>query len=213
MKKTYIVSVLMIFGLLTNAFAGSPGDNPPPPNGNYVGAGACVCHANILQQWATTLHYFTQSTPSQSIWGPWNGTTIPMGSAYGNATVTLSITNGVYQVTLNPATGSPVTYPVLSNFVYGWVEYFLVKINNSNYRLPFRWTNGSYMNPTGFVDSIQPGHLVHFCRGIAADCNEYFPKGFMGQGMFRLPYIQYLHNFDSWRWRRLNMDGKLCRRK
>lgn len=149
MKRLYTFVILaLLSGLLSYSFTG--GDNPVART--YVGSQGCQCHipSGIVDNWKNTLHGKAQMTPGpNSVIGPWNNTTVQMGSAYGNATVVLSIQAGVYKATLQPSSGSPVTYNVAQTRGSAWKQYFHVKIGNSYYRLPVIWTNGSYKNGTG----------------------------------------------------------------
>jgi predicted CXXCH cytochrome family protein len=152
MKRLYIfVTFIATLGILSYSFYGGKGDNPPTPR-TYVGSQTCLCHipSGLFDNWSQTLHGKAQMTPGPgSVISPWNATTINMGSAYGNATVTLSIVGGIYKATLNPSSGTPVTYNVAQTRGSGWKQYYHTKINNSYYRLPVLWTNGHYKNPVG----------------------------------------------------------------
>lgn len=146
MKKIIIIpialSLIIAVGFL---FYGSMFDDPIP---TYVGNSACVCHANITQTWLQTGHALIQMRPSPgTVTARTWDTTISMGSSYGNATVTLSIVGGVYKATLNPTSGSPITYDVVKTLGYQWRQYYLMQIGTSYYRLPFEWEYEAYNEP------------------------------------------------------------------
>jgi|GEM_PF-3362337 len=150
MKRIYFLAAIIAAGLLSFSFYSGQVDNPTPRT--YVGSQTCICHipSGLVDNWAATLHGKAQMTPGPgSVVSTWNGTTVNMGASFGNATVTLSIVGGIYKATLNPSTGSPVTYDVAQTRGSAWKQYYHVKINNSYYRLPILWTNSSYKVPAG----------------------------------------------------------------
>jgi len=146
MKKSFIYIVLIAAVLFSFSFYLN--DANPSLIPNYVGTQACVCHASILQTWQATGHAQIQRFPGPGTVtaGNWNAT-ISMGSAYANATATLSLVGGVYKVTLNPTSGSPVTYDVAYTMGFNWRQYYLAKIANSYYRLPLEWEYEEYKHP------------------------------------------------------------------
>src|SRR6266496_3077769 len=102
MKRLYLLLTLtLLAGLFSYSFTGGSftgGDNPVPRT--YIGTQGCLCHvpSGIVDDWKNTLHGKAQMTPGpNSVIGPWNNTTIQMGSAFGNATVLLTIQAGIYK--------------------------------------------------------------------------------------------------------------------
>jgi len=159
MKRTLIFTLFALVVVLSYAFYDkNPKDTPGP---TYVGSYSCGCHNTYIwgyktDNWVNTLHGKAQMVPGPgSVLPNWTGT-ISMGSAYGNASVTLSIVSGVYKVTLNPSSGTPITYDVAQTRGSAWTQYYHTKIGNSYYRLPFGWKNGSYKNPAGGSFSTSP---------------------------------------------------------
>lgn len=146
MKQLMIYSLLALVLLISFSFYLS--DSPAP---SYVGTQACVCHVTNLTNWRTTSHSKIQQVPGPNtvVGTPWQGTTINLGSGYGNATLTLSLVSGIYKVTLNPSSGSPVTYDVAYTMGWDWRQYYLVKIVSSYYRLPLEWEYEGYKEPQG----------------------------------------------------------------
>jgi hypothetical protein len=143
-KKLLFFLIPVPFIVIYSLYGTNFGDTPP----SYVGSQACVCHPQILQTWVLTGHAQIQQTPGPGTVtaGNWNST-INMGAAYGNATVTLSIVGGVYKMTLNPSSGSPVTYDVAYTMGYNWRQYYLFKLGNSYYRGPIEWEYEAYQEP------------------------------------------------------------------
>jgi len=105
-----------------------------------------------------------------------------LGGSYGSANVTLSISNGVYQATLNPSSGSPVTYPIARVKGYGWSQSFYAYINNSYYSLPFSWKNSSYKNPTGGSWSASAGSWFTSSGALQPTNTNTFRKGAWDKG-------------------------------
>ncbi|MGB9695985.1 MAG: T9SS type A sorting domain-containing protein [Ignavibacteria bacterium] len=82
-----------------------------------------------------------------------------MGSAYGNASVTLSLVGGTYKATLNPSSGSSVTYDVVYTYGGGYKQRYLVQIANNYYILPIQWNLKEYLNnSTGNWLTYNPGN-------------------------------------------------------
>lgn len=130
MKKLITISLISCAVMLFYSFVN---DDPNDVFPNYVGSQGCVCHANIIGTWKATLHGRAEMFPGPgTVLAPWTGT-VNMGAAYGNATVTLSIVGGVYKATLNPTSGTPVTYDVAQIRGSGWKQYYHTKIGNSLY--------------------------------------------------------------------------------
>lgn len=120
------------------------------PVPTYVGTQACICHVDKLTSWKGTSHSKIQQFPGPNtvVGTPWSGT-INMGSSYGNANATLSLVSGVYKVTLNPSSGTPITYDVAYTMGWDWRQYYLAKIGESYYRLPLEWEYEGYKEPQG----------------------------------------------------------------
>lgn len=119
--------------------------------GTYVGTQQCqLCHSSYYNSWQNTLHNKIHQAPGASTVRPvWSGT-INMGATYSNATVTLGMNGSIYQATLNPASGSPVTYDIASTYGYGWKQRYLVLIGQSYFILPIQYNlNGYQDNSSG----------------------------------------------------------------
>ena len=145
MKKVILLFSVVLALLISLSFTGGT-DDPAP---TYVGTQACICHlATHVTPWKSTLHSQIHMTPGPETVRPsWTGS-INMGASYSNATVSLSLVGGVYKVTLNPASGSPVTYDVVYTYGGGWKQRYLVKISNSYYIPPIQYNLVKYLNNT-----------------------------------------------------------------
>ena len=184
MKKLHLLAFFLIFGLVSFMFYGN---NAEPLSPSYVGTQACICHASIMQTWRSTGHAQIQQAPGPGTItaGNWNST-ISMGSTYGNATVTLSIVNGVYKATLNPTSGSPVTYNVAYTMGYNWRQYYLTNIGTSTYRLPFEWEYEEYKNPTTGTFQVASSTSSYFnSNGTLKPIDNTFRKGSWDRGCAR----------------------------
>ena len=210
MKKTVFFISFLFVAVITSAFYINPGELSP----TYVGTQACVCHASLLQSWRTTGHAQIQQYP-----GPgtitasnWNST-ISMGSTYGNATVTLSIVSGIYKATLNPSSGSSVTYDVVYTMGYNWRQYYLTKIGNSIYRLPFEWEYEEYKNPSSGHFQVASSTSSYFnSNGTLKPIDNTFRRGAWDRGCARChstggQVVRTISNPDtSWTINFLNND-------
>ncbi len=123
---------------------------------NYAGVENCGmgCHAAPLRtfpgfnSWKATLHSQIHLPPATDNMKGDFTQTVSMGSAYGNATVTFRVAGGEWFATLNPATGSPVEYKILTANGSAWKQRYLVKIGQSHYILPVQWNLLKYRNNT-----------------------------------------------------------------
>lgn len=123
---------------------------------NYVGVENCGmgCHAAPLRTfpgydaWKSTLHSQINLPPAvDNMKGDFTQT-VSMGAAYGNATVTFRVAGGEYYATLNPTSGSPVEYKIISTQGGAWKQRYIVKIGLSHFILPVQWNLQAYKNNT-----------------------------------------------------------------
>ena len=124
-----------------------------------VGTQACkTCHSTYYNQWKNTGHAQIHLMPTDFSIRPTLPATINMGASYGNATVTLAKNGSLFEVTLNPATGSPVTYQVQYMYGYNYKQRYLVKVENSYYIVPIQWNMVKYKdNSSGTWATYNPG--------------------------------------------------------
>ncbi|MCI0471988.1 MAG: T9SS type A sorting domain-containing protein [Ignavibacteria bacterium] len=142
---------------------------------NYVGTGACRnCHSANFNEWTTSLHSQIHQNPvAGNFRPPWTGS-VSMGASYGNATVSLSIASNVYKATLNPSSGSPVTYDIMYTYGGGYKQRYLVKIENNYYMIPIQWNLKGYKdNSTGTWVSYNPGNWFN-SNGTLKSINNAF---------------------------------------
>lgn len=158
MKKIIFSFLLLAAVLISFSFTSmqEAGDALP----GYVGSQGCVCHSSThVTPWKNTLHAQIHMQPSPTTVRPnWTGS-VNMGASYGNATVSLTLVGNVYKVTMNPSSGSPVTYDVVYTYGGGYKQRYLVKIDLSYYMQPIQYNLAGYKNNTsGTWASYNPGN-------------------------------------------------------
>lgn len=177
MNKIILFSVFSIIVILSYAFYD---DNPSNLLPTYVGTQACVCHNSThINDWKTTLHSQIHMNPNAGTVRPaWTGS-INMGSSYGNATVSLSLVGNVYKATLNPSSGSPVTYDIVYTYGGGWKQRYMVKIGNSYYIIPIQYNLPKYQNyGTGNWITYNPGTWFNADGTLKAINNTFRKKSY-----------------------------------
>jgi len=171
-KKLLLIGITLVFGL--TAFKVGKDLLTQP---NYVGTQACaLCHQSKFDSLQTTLHAKIHLVPSAtSVRPPWTGS-ISMGSGYSNASVVLGMNGAIYQATLTPTTGSPITYDIAYTYGYGFKQRYLVSIESSKYILPIQYNLNKYMdNSTGSWATYNPGNWFN-TDGTLKTINNTFRK-------------------------------------
>jgi predicted CXXCH cytochrome family protein len=176
MKKLLLMFSLAIVIVLSYAFYE---DDPKDLVPGYVGTQGCVCHSAYITSWKTTLHSQIHMTPGPNTVRPgWTGS-INMGSSYGNATVSLTLVGNTYKATLNPSSGSPVTYDILYTYGGGWKQRYLVKISQSLYILPIQYNLAGYQNnSSGSWITYNPGNWFNTDGTLKAIDNAFRKKAY-----------------------------------
>jgi len=158
MKKSILILSVLIALIFALSFTFTGGNDNLAPT--YVGTQACVCHNSThITPWKSTLHSQIHMTPGPTTVRPnWTGS-VAMGASYNNATVSLSLVGNVYKATLNPASGSPITYDIVYTYGGGYKQRYLIKISNSFYILPIQYNLAGYLNnSSGTWANYNPGN-------------------------------------------------------
>lgn len=153
--KKILPFALILLAVLYFSFSG---EKSVKSVGQYRGTQACSgCHSSVAQKLNASMHSKIHlPATSANVRPAWTGS-VSMGSAYSNVTATLAMTGSTYQITLNPTTGSPVTYDVVYTYGYGWKQRYLVKIENSYYIMPIQWNLKGYKdNSSGTWAAYNP---------------------------------------------------------
>jgi predicted CXXCH cytochrome family protein len=175
MKKLLLLTVALAAGLLSYSF-----NNDDSKAAGYVGTQACICHSSThINPWKATLHAQIHMLPSAgTIRPPWTGN-VNMGASYGNATVSLSLIGNVYKATLNPSSGTPVTYDIVYTYGGGYKQRYLVKIGLSYYMLPIQWNLTKYLTfGTGSWASYNPGNWFNASGTLKTIDNAFRKKSY-----------------------------------
>lgn len=174
MAKNLLLFVVSLAVLISFSFTTN---EPDKVAATYVGTQACVCHNSThVSPWKATLHAQIHMLPSAgTIRPPWTGS-VNMGSAYGNATVSLTLVGSVYKATLNPSSGTPVTYDIAYTYGGGFKQRYLVKIGLSYYMLPIQWNLTKYLAfGTGSWATYNPGNWFN-ANGTLKSIDNAFRK-------------------------------------
>ncbi|MBI5647143.1 MAG: ammonia-forming cytochrome c nitrite reductase subunit c552 [Ignavibacteriae bacterium] len=106
--------------------------------------------------------------------------TVNMGAAAGGATVELrGDANGYFAKLMPVGGGTPVEYPVLFLYGFGWKQRYLVKIENSLYILPIQWNLKGYLdNSSGTWVSYNPNTWFNADGSLKAVNNAFRTKSY-----------------------------------
>ncbi len=174
MKKTLLISIMLFLGLVLYSFNNADDTDQTP---SYIGTQGCVCHnSGYITPWKTTLHSQIHMTPGPNTVRPsWTGS-VSMGSSFGNATVSLSLVGGTYKATLNPSSGSPVTYDIVYTYGGGWKQRYLVRISQSYYILPIQYNLAGYKNNSSGTWAVYNANTWFSATGTLLPINNTFLK-------------------------------------
>lgn len=175
MKKIIIILALVSVSIVFYSFNNN--DPKPTPNSaaTYIGTQGCICHnSGYITPWKASLHGQIHMQPNAgTVRPPWTGN-VSMGASYGNANVSLSLVGSTYKATLNPSSGTPVTYDILYTYGGGYKQRYLVTIGLSNYMLPIQWNLTKYLAfGTGSWATYNPGNWFN-ANGTLKTINNAF---------------------------------------
>jgi len=176
MKKIILSFTSVAVLVISLSFTGGS-DNPAP---TYVGTQACICHNSThITPWKNTLHSQIHMTPGPATVRPsWTGS-VSMGSSFSNATVSLSLVGNVYKATLNPTSGSPVTYDIVYTYGGGYKQRYLIKIAQTLFIIPIQYNLVGYLNnSSGTWASYNAGNWFNADGTLKAIDNAFRKKAY-----------------------------------